>query len=215
MAVAMLLLLPTFNALNNSYATDVPPPSWLPQPDKIPENFQPPEDMEYPEGWEPPPDMEPPPGWEPPPGYEGPVPPGGCPPPVFRPVEEWTDDGSWSAGGPNEFPVELRWTPPKYTVGFGGNITFTDWRAQEVSFRILDPEGNELGWESAQSNAPLLVSPQPVARRQFTFQTEDPRETGELPPEGVYMLILDADTPLDGSWQTEFTVAIACGGMLE
>lgn len=215
MAVAMLLLLPTFNALNNSYATDVPPPSWMPPPDKIPENFQPPEDMEYPEGWEPPPNVTPPPGWEPPPGYEGPIPPEGCPPPVFRPVEAWTDSGSWSASAGNPFPIEKLWTPPKYTVGFGGNITFTNWRAQSVSYEILDPSGEAMDADFARSNTPLLMSPQPTARSQFTFQTDDPRETGELPAEGEYTLILDADTALDGSWEIEFVVAIACGGMLE
>lgn len=218
MAVAMLLLLPTFNALNQSYDSSVPPPDWF-RPDKIPENIKPPEDIEdYPEGWEPPPNMTPPPGWEPPPGYEGPVPEGGCPPPVFRPLDEWTDSGGWSTSNApsGRYTEELTFQAPKYMVGFGGNITFTDWRAQTVSYVIEDPSGQNIGGESrgGQGAGSVLFPAAATPETALTYQTDDPRETGELPPEGEYTLRLVVDTPIEGSWETEFVVAIACGGML-
>lgn len=217
MAVAMLLLLPTFNALNQSYDSSVPPPDWF-RPDKIPEGIEPPDDIEdYPEGWEPPPNMTPPPGWEPPPGYDGPVPPGGCGPPLVRPLEEWTTTESWSTGTGGTYTETLRFDAPKYMVGFGGNITFTDWRAQTVAYVIEAPDGTIL--DSDAQGGPgagsLLLPATPVQRTEFTYQSEDPRETGELPPEGRYVLRLEVEVPIDGTWETEFSVAIACGGMLQ
>lgn len=210
MAVAMVMLLPTFNALNNSYATDVPPPPWLPQPDEIPENFQPPPDFEPPEGWEPPPDMEPPPGWEPPPGYEGPIPPGGCPPPVIMELEEWNRQGSFSPSsattfGPWEFEL------PKYAYAFGGYVNFTNWQASQVSFLIEGPNGTVA---SDSQNGPaggLLVAFQTVEETSWSY---DSREDGEFPPEGSYTLTLNVNVPVDGDFQTEFIYVLPCGGLL-
>lgn len=215
MAIAMMVLLPTFNALNNSYVTDVAPPAWLAKlidPEDIPEDFQPPEDFTPPEDWEPPPDFEPPPGWEPPPGYEGPIPPGGCPPPAFL----WPDGGNMteelSADGQREWT--FRFTVPQYTVGVSASINFTNWAANEVYASLEAPDG-EVQEDSEQGDVGgLLNAATPRARTQFTFQFIA-QDENNMPPSGTYTFTFGARDPvIQGSATTEIGYAVACGGML-
>ena len=211
-AVAMLMLLPTFNALNNSYDMSVPPPDWMPMPDEIPENFEPPEDMDYPEGWEPPPNMTPPPGWEPPPGYEGPVPPGGCPPPVFVPAEEWNRDVPLNAAPSATYSWDIEL--PEYTVGFGGFINVTNWRASSVSYTISDQNGTIFS-DSQPGTGNGLLGPG-SATPETSWQVDSREEWPDgFPPPGTYTLTINVQLPVDGAIHTEFIYALPCGGLLQ
>lgn len=224
MALGMMLLLPTFNALNNSYVENVTPPPWIPPPDEIPEDFVPPEDWEPPpdwvppEGWEPPPDWEPPEGWEPPPGYEGPIPPGGCPPPLIQWIEP--SNSTFSMGNPTsgqqwDGSETFSFTAPKYTVGVEGSVNFSaGWQAQSVSSSLRTPDGDTLGPLTNQSNAgPLLFSPQQNPRTEQVHQIIA-KDEASMPPSGRYTFTVSAQTPISGSFVPQLVVAIACGGML-
>lgn len=214
MALGMMLLLPTFNALNNSYVENVQPPPWMPTPDEIPDDFEPPPDWKPPEDWVPPEDFEPPPGWEPPPDYDGPIPPGGCPPPVLRYLENMNKTGTIQPQWDGE-----SWTfnPPPYTVAIVANATFTDWQAQSVFAEVDPPADTGLDPQSdgAQGDSGgLLVPAQPVPETEFTLSyVAESEET--VPPQGTYTLSLGADLPISGSYRTSVLIALPCGGMLE
>lgn len=214
MAVGLLVLLPTFNALNNSYVTDVAPPDWLARlidPDDLPEDFRPPDDYTPPEGWEPPPDLEPPPGWEPPPGYDGPIPPGGCPPPV--PV--WYDSLNGTRRFDTNFqsPTRFNFEVAPYTVAVVANVTFTDWQAQQVRARLVPPAGEPLEDGAAGESTGLLFAPTPVAESPFSFQIIA-QDENSLPPSGRYTIEIEIDLPVSGSYELEALAVLACGGML-
>lgn len=216
MTVGMLLLLPTFNALNNSYTTDVAPPAWLANfidPENLPEDFQPPPDAKLPEGYEPPPDMELPPGWEIPPDYDGPMPEGGCPPPV--PVWFASLNGTRTFDTGFDSPQTYNFEVPEYTVAVIANVTFTDWRAQAVTARLLPPDGAEAMEDSADGNpGGLLVPAQPVRETPFSFQLIAEDENS-LPPSGRYAIEVDIEFPIDGSYSVSALAVLACGGMLQ
>lgn len=213
MALGMMLLLPTFNALNNSYVENVQPPPWMPTPDEIPEDFQPPEDWEPPPDWEPPEDYEIPPGWEPPPGYDGPIPPGGCPPPVIRRLDDMEHSGTI---GPQWPGAEYPFTIPKYTAGLSANVTFTNWRASEVRGALEDPNGNTSKDRDAGNAGSLLVPAQPKGSSKLVMQfIVNPEDGSNMPAQGEYLLSLSASLPVSGDYQTQVEVAILCGGLLE
>ena len=234
MAIGMTLLIPTFNAINNSYieVTDVPP--WMPPPESLPENFRPPEDFEPPEDWQPPPDWDPPEGWEdweppedwegkfegePPPGWDS----GQCPPPVIkRPSEA---NGRLTIGG-TSWSDTLSFTAPEYTAAIIVNATFRDWVASEVRAEVDPPANVDFG--STQSRAgsggtgTVISGPSPQQAWTANF-TWDPRERNdELPPPGQYTITLEADTPSSltpqntaGTVDVETILVLPCGGAFQ
>lgn len=212
MAIGMMALLPTFNALNNSYLTDVQPPPWMPTPDDLPDDFKPPEDWEPPEGWEPPPDMEPPPGWEPPPGYDGPIPEGGCPPPIpmwFAALNGTRPIGTSFNGDSENFEV------PPWTVAVIANVTFREWQASSVTARLVPPVGDtEEQSEDNPNPGGILVPATPVAETPFTFQMVA-QDEDSLPPSGRYTIEIEVEFAVSGSYSMEAIAVVACGGMLQ
>lgn len=214
MAVGLMVLLPTFNALNNSYVTDVAPPAWLAKlidPDDLPEDFQPPDDFEPPEGWEPPPDFEPPPGWEPPPGYDGPIPPGGCPPPVVIHVEDFSDQLEPQWGG-----IQYEFEVPQYTVAVGANFTFNNWQAGRIFGSLEDPNGMAVEDDEPGDTGGLLVpaTVQPTYEMSLIFQT-DSEDLNTMPSPGTYTLNIGAEIAIGGTVTGSVDYMVACGGILE
>lgn len=216
MGVALMVLLPTFNALNDSYVTDVAPPAWLAKlidPNDLPDDFQPPEDFKPPEDMELPEDFEIPPDWEPPPGYEGEIPPGGCPPPVEVAIEGMDHNGGIDPGFSTR---EFTFTVPKYTVAVQAIVTFTDWQAQRIYADLTGPEGDSVGNETEGAEATLLGGRPTEDSTEFVLQfITDPEDLTTMPPEGEYTLTIGADIPLTGAFRTEAAYAVYCGGMLE
>lgn len=218
MAIGLMVLLPTFNALNNSYVTDVAPPAWLAKlidPDNLPEDFQPPDDFEPPEDMEIPPDFEPPPGWEPPPGYDGPLPEGGCDniPPVVQAIDEWDNNRQFTTNSNGNY--EWSWDMPQYTAGFRVYVNFTDWQAQRVRVDIEDPDGNNLytGAEDGDNTGTgLLSAARPVSLTEFIYETP---QDELFPPQGAYTLRLTVELPISGSYKSEAYYAVPCGGLLQ
>lgn len=199
-ALGMTLLIPTFNALNNSYVEDVQPPPWMPTPDEIPP-IEPPEDFEPPEG-------EPPEDFEVPPGYEGPVPPV-CPPPVVRPVNETLMRGPVT---PAFQPVRVTFDVPKYAIALIGFVNVTGWQAARVATQLDTPGGNDWAQEQTAGGGALLVDPQPKDSR---WEYNSYREESQQPPkEGSYTFTLQIDLPVDGDFETGFGVVLPCGGLL-
>lgn len=215
MAIGLMVLLPTFNALNNSYVTDVTPPAWLAKlidPDRLPEDFQPPDDFEPPEDMELPEDFEPPPDWQIPPGYDGPLPPGGCDnvPPLIQPVEDWSNAGQL-ATNPNE-EREWTWALPQHTAGFRVYVNVTDWQARRIDVSLEGPEGTLYEDAAVGETTGLLVAPQPVPLTEFVYET--PMDD-LFPPEGDYILRLTVDLPISGRFTTEAYYVLPCGGLLQ
>lgn len=227
-ALGMMLLLPTFNALNNSYVENVAPPPWIPPPEKIPEDFVPPEDWTPPEdwvppeGWEPPPDWTPPEGWEPPPGYEGQLPPGGCPPPLFKRIfDPQGKNFTGPIGNPQSAPqsnwaLDIPFEVEKYAVGVSAAVNYTNWNAGVVRSTLQPSKGAAQDDETAgPRTGVLLPSTQTTRQTNHVFQIIA-KDEATMPPVGTYTFTLEADAPImGGQYATEIVVAIACGGILE
>lgn len=206
MALGVTLLIPTFNALNNSYVEDVAPPPWMPTPDEIPP-FTPPPD------YKPPPDAEPPPGWEPPPGYEGPVPPV-CPPPVARRLDNASRTQPPLAPQPRYFE-EIAFVVPNFTLVMQGYVNFTAWRASSISVTLDAPEGGRDWTQSAQSSTSGGLLPSPTREQDTSWFYDSMKvENGQQPKPGEYRLTLSAQFPVDGQVETQFGVLLACGGLV-
>lgn len=226
MAVGMTLMIPTFNAINNSYVevTEVPP--WLPTPTNLPDNLKPPSQLpeNIPEGWQPPPDWSPPPewkDWKPPEDWEGkdqgfPPPPGMCPPPIIKVIEPPTDN--YTLSDESTFSFEA----PEYTAGIGVWLNSSNWRASEVRAGI-DPPGNmDFGEERSEQerSSPLGNPTYPRIAWSWIW---DPREhDNALPEEGAYSIYLEADppagtiflqnAPVSGDVALMVQLALPCGG---
>lgn len=219
MALGLTLLIPTFNAVNNSYieVSEVPP--WLPEPKDLPENLRPPEKLP-----DPPPDWRPPPGWKPPEGWEDWEPPEDwkerfkdmdnadqCPPPVKRTHGPWSfaidDTGSWSSS------FDL----PAYTLGFAVNFTLANWRADGAAAALEGPDDLSRSWSSSQSvrDGPEILSQN--ANNEAGNFTYDPRKQGDqLPPAGTYVFTAEWGTYQinreQGRWDVTIEYLVACGG---
>lgn len=201
-ALGLTLLMPTFNALNNSYVQDVAPPSWLPQPD----DFQPPDDWTPPEGWEPPED------WEPPEGYEYPfdVPPV-CPPPVMQEFGRQHFDLTMSGSGNPTQTFTYPFKAPNLTMGVGGHVNVTEpWQANRIAIELM---AENKTWTPAARTPPggLL---QPTRSAPFSEEFRSDNEWGqEPPPWGNYILTVTADFPITVQGHVEFFAVVACGGL--
>ena len=235
MAIGMTLLIPTFNAINNSYIEVTEVPSWMPPPDKLPENFRPPEDFKPPEDWTPPPDWEPPEGWEdwePPEDWEGkmegfPPPPGSCPPPVPRYPPEGNKEFSMD-GEANDWEATLSFDAPEYTGAVIVEVRVRNWTSPQIRGAVTPPAGMDFGAEKTASNGgggtfgiPSANPPTPKAETVWNW-TWDPREhNNELPEPGTYTLDLAADAPdwlngqLRGRWQVKTILILPCGGAFQ
>lgn len=198
-AVALTLLVPTFNALNLSYVENVQPPPWMPTP-KDPPNITPPTNMK------PPTDFEPPDGWE------GEIPPGSCPPPVMRVLNETRQQ--YPIDGPNsQWQRVVRFVVPNGSLAMGGYANFTQWRASSISVQLEGPQGFKTWRQEARGAANgLLAQPQPQTTP-FEYNSTGGDEPSPVPA-GDYTLTLQAQFPIDGSVSTIFGVALACGGMM-
>ncbi|HUR68978.1 MAG TPA: hypothetical protein VM370_07000 [Candidatus Thermoplasmatota archaeon] len=215
MAIGMMLLLPTFNALNNSYVTDIQPPPWIPTPKEIPDDFTPPTDFTPPSNWQPPPDWEPPEGWEPPPGYDGPIPPGGCPPPVFQSVPDGTMSGRLSPQDTGR--TSTTFVVGEYTAAIIVNATFTNWQAQRIFVTLTPPNGTDITETEQSDSSGFLVAPQAKAKSilTITLQPSDQQDPDTWPEPGEYTLAVGGDIPISGSWESDVQVVLPCGGQLQ
>lgn len=194
--LGLVLLIPTFNALNMSYVQNVPPPPWLPTPPTPP-------DMTPPTDFVPPTGMTPPTNWQ---GQEPPP----CPPPVEREIEEARYSGQLSAQQ-GSFSLDRAFDVPNATLAIGGFFNFTQWQAQEISVTIVDPQGDVYWTDGAEADA-FLVQSQPRTS-EFRFMSYE--EKGQTPPvAGTYTLQLRAQFPISGQVTSKMGMALACGGML-
>lgn len=203
-AVAMTLLVPTFNALSKSYVENVPPPPWFPTPEKPP-NITPPSNFQPPTG------MTPPTGFE---GeYEGPVPPA-CPPPVIKRIPEVDDvDESIRQGNSVNYNRNVAFTVPNATIGVRIYVNYTDWQASAVHAGVDAPEGAQ-DWEQDEQGAGGgLLFAQSTPRTTLTYDSYT-EENGKPAIEGEYTLRLSADFVVNGNVKAEGYMLLACGGLL-
>jgi hypothetical protein len=198
-ALALTLLVPTFNALNLSYVENVTPPPWLTTPEDPP-NITPPTDF------------EPPPDFEPPEGYEGEIPPGACPPPVVRELNETRQ--AFSVQGPQPaWTQRIPFTVPQGALALEGYVNFTSWQARSIAVRLDGPEGFQAWTEGDQGEGSGLLVQPTAQRTSFHYKSYEGDEPSPV-PEGEYLLTLSAEFPIDGEGDTRFGVALACGGMM-
>lgn len=223
MGLGLLLFIPTFNALNNSYVTDVAPPPWVPTPKEIPDNFEPPEDWTPPEDWEPPEgDYEIPEEWKE--KYKDKMPPGGrCPPPAVRPLQEVafsrrldTADQSPVGGGPGD-PLDETFTYNVHETALAVRIyvNLTNWRGTSFEADVSGPP-NATGWSREESGPGYrsFLSPS-VSTTSVRFEYDSLTVEGQKQVKpGDYALRVVATEPDGGELKIEGYVALACGGML-
>lgn len=219
MGLALVLFIPTFNALNNSYVTDVTPPPWMPTPEELPKDFQPPD--EIPEGWEPPEgDWEIPEEWKD--KYKGKMPPGGCGPPVIEPIPELngktfrppsSDNGITPAGDWSQaLPFNLHET----TVGYDIYVNFSDWRGERVLAVLTSADGNETQEEDAGTGGSPSIFGGAAKDSFLNFQEVVDPNTGKRIAPGEYTLALRMEQPFTGGTvRIEARKGLACGGMLD
>lgn len=225
MGLGLLLFIPTFNALNNSYVENVTPPPWMPMPEEIPDDFEPPEDFELPEDFEPPEgDYEIPPEWRD--KYKGKMPPGGCPPPVRRDFEEKTfqlprpstplASGSWDE--------QMTLTPPQSAGAILLWANYTSWRAEEVRAAVEGPAG-ATPWDDSEPGDASPLNSQTEASASFhynSYYTDNPdspavtnwtQARGKLLTPGEYTVTVSAENPRTGSVKIQGHYILACGGL--
>ena len=220
MGLGLLLFIPTFNALNNSYVHDVAPPPWMPQPEEIPDDFEPPEDFEVPEDWTPPEgDYEIPPEWRE--KYKGKIPPSGCPPPVVRPIEE-IQDRRWTipaqsqgvlGGNPRPYTQEIKFTFHESVVAYQLWVNLSDWRGGEASVVLTDRNGTEV-WsdEEAGPGTPSVISsPDPKDHSFEQRDMADPNGSRRITP-GEYTLTIRVEQASGGAIELQGQKALFCGG---
>jgi hypothetical protein len=221
MGLGLLLFIPTFNALNNSYVEDVAPPPWMPTPDELPDDFTPPED------WTPPDDFKPPEGdYEIPPEwmekYKGKIPPGGCKPPAIRPIEEIQDKGwtipRYSPGvlgqPPAAFTRAIKFSLHETTVGYQLWVNLSDWRGGDASVTLTDRNGTKV-WSDSEAGpgTPTVIDNPPSKDHPFeTFDVADPKGTHRITP-GEYTLTIQVEQAAEGAVKLQGQKALACGGM--
>ncbi len=144
--VALVALIPVFNAVNEQQVDEVSVPDWL-IPDEPPTNFEPPSNFKPPTNVKPPPDLKPPPDFTPPPGWQPPPGFGGC-----DPVIEYAHAGKTyedPAGGTSPFTGDNRGPPltAELKTNIGSHyfahrvwINMTDF-VGEATFELFDEDG--------------------------------------------------------------------------
>lgn len=204
-AFGLILLVPTFNALNASYVENVSPPPWMPTPPTPP-------DMTPPTNFKPPPDMTPPTDWQ------GKMPPDMCPPPVFRNLKEMNTNDSYSPGeatnGVSWASAPLRFTVPNGTIALGGYVNYTDWQAATIRAALTDPAGKLATQNQTSSGGPAGL-PQRGSDEAGSFFMNSYQFNRQQPPAaGAWTLQLSAETPVQFEVHTEFGLLLACGGLM-
>lgn len=223
MGLGLLLFIPTFNALNNSYVTDVTPPPWVPTPKEIPDNFEPPEDWTPPEDWEPPEgDYEIPEEWKE--KYKDKMPPGGkCPAPAVRPIQEVnaterldTANPSPVGGGPGDpFRKTYRYNVHETALAVRIYVNLTGWRGTSFEAAVAGPP-NATAWSDDETGPGYrtFLSPNvPTSSARFEYDSLTVEGQKQVKP-GDYDLRVVATEPDGGDLRIEGYVALACGGML-
>lgn len=209
-ALGIVLLLPTFNALNNSYVQNVPPPPWFPTPSTIPD-ITPPSDFKPPTNMKPPPDFDAS-------KYKGQIPPGGCPPPVITVIQAATfnDSVGRSQGGiiplgsPTSYSKEVPFTPPNGTYAIVGFVNLTQWEGTNFTATVRFPAGGS--WQGFANNT---MNPPRTEDDALTFNSYEALGH-KAAPAGEYTLDLEATPPfLSGDIATTFYSIIPCGGLLK
>lgn len=224
MGAGLLLLLPTFNALNWSYAENVSPPPWMPTPN--PESFDPddiPDDWTPPEGYEPPPDMEIPEEWKE--KYKDKMPPGGwenCPPPAVRRIQELSRSFDLPGRGgllnnqAQDFEEEVAFALHETAVAFRVYVNVTDWAANGVRSAIVDRNGVLVDAQEEQGEPdPGFIGNPSLRDTEFVHEKMGDQQS-KRGVGGAYVLDLEVDQSYSSDGRIGVTghVALACGGML-
>src|SRR5581483_1387609 len=196
-ALGIVLLLPTFNALNNSYVQNVPPPPWVPTPSTIPD-FKPPPDFDASK-------------------YKGQIPPGGCPPPIIQVIKEATfndsitqsSNGLLPIGNPTSYDLARDFSPPNGTYAIIGFVNLTQWEGTNFTATVHQPGGGS--WSGYGNNT---MSPPRQEDESILYNSYE--ALGHKPaPSGQYTLTLHADAPfVQGDIRSTFYSIIPCGGLL-
>lgn len=206
-ALGLILLVPTFNALNASYVENVSPPPWMPTPPTPP-------DMTPPTNFKPPPDMTPPTDWQgkmPPPDM--------CPPPVFRNLKEMNTNYTYNPGsarnGVSWSGTPLTFTVPNGTIALGGYVNYTNWQAATVRASLADPSGRLAAQNETSTSSPVGFIPQQGSDEAGSFFMNSYQFNKQQPPKaGEWTLHLSVETPVQFSVHTEFGLLLACGGLM-
>ena len=221
LGLGLLLFIPTFNALNNSYVTDVSPPPWMPTPDELPDDFEPPEDFEIPEDWTPPEgDYDIPEEWKE--KYKDKIPPQGCPPPVARTIPSATVTRSLRTantapvgGGPApKFDETYRYSVHETALAVRIYVNLTDWRGESFEATVKGP--NATSWQDGDSGPGFrsFLSPGvPDMDTRVEYDSYTVEGQKQVKP-GDYALRVVVSGPDGGDLKTEAHVLLACGGML-
>lgn len=198
----LIFLLPTFNALNNSYVQNVKPPPWVTPPSQYPDVT--------------PPDMTPPTDFPTPtnipsnlpPPKDGRIPPGvgGCPNPTIT----WFNDTA-DASAPNGFSKSMPFRLTNRTVYLEGYVNVTSWSAPSVSASLSGPAGFEtVSWTQQGSNGGLFPANNPPVS--WHYQSYNNQTGGKVPPAGAYTVRANEGNPAFGG-HVEITFgALVCGG---
>ena len=199
----LVLLLPTFNALNNSYVEHVKPPPWVPTPSTIPDvtppsNFDPPPDMTPPTGMTPPTNLPPPP-------KDGRIPPGAsCP----NPKIEWHNQ-TLSMQTPGPFRQTMSFALTNKTVYLEGYVNVTNWQAQSVASTLSGPKGFAEWSNNEPGSTGIFATTTPATS--WHYQSYNNTSGGKVPPAGNYDLSMQAaGTVINGQWDVQFA-ALVCG----
>jgi hypothetical protein len=200
-ALGLVLLVPTFNALNASYVQDVPPPPWMPTPPTPP-------DMTPPTNFKPPPDMTPPTNWK------GETPPN-CPPPVLVRLKESNHTESFSPGPTTASGTWTRawdFEAPDGTIVVGGYVNWTNWQAQSVSSRLSGPE-RDWSWpmSNESTSTGLVTQSTPLSVQEYnSYELNDNQPVAG----GTWRIEVRAELPIGGTVATTFAALLPCGGLL-
>ena len=193
MAAGLLLLIPTFNALNQSYVQNVPPPPWIPK-DVTPPDITPPSDM------------TPPPDFKPPPDYKGKIPPQSCPPPIIVKVGEFFDNMTPMANYSKDIQLKV----PKGAAVMQGYANFTQWEASQIQVTMTAPDNTTVWSPPTVVGSAALAQPTPV---DSSFHYDSTEGGGRPPAAGTWVVHMTSQFPIQGAVTVIFGAAIPCGGL--
>lgn len=192
MAAGLLLLVPTFNALNQSYVQNVPPPPWIPK-DVTPPDITPPSDM------------TPPPDFKPPPDYKGKIPPQSCPPPLVQKVGEFYDNMTPMPTYSKDLPMKV----PNGAAVVQGYVNFTNWEAAQIQVTMSGPDNTTM-WSPATVQGSAVFAQPTVTSNSFFYNST---ESDRPPAAGTWVVHMSSQFPIQGAINLIFAAAIPCGGL--